>query len=103
MDINHFISNTMTNNGVHVALAPGDGLMLERVAYDRYNDFNNDKKNEIMVQRVNQTNEIEKYREQLVAHIAQRELKEKAYVSWMSWFDDNCQEYYITCPSDEAI
>ena len=45
--------------------------MLEKVAYDHYNDFNNDKKNEIMVQRVNQTNEIEKYREQLLSHIAQ--------------------------------
>ena len=49
LDIPHYLANTMTNNGVQVALAPGDGLMLEKVAYDRYNDMNNDKKNEIMI------------------------------------------------------
>ena len=90
LDIAHYLANTMTNNGVQVALAPGDGLMLEKVAYDRYNDFNNDKKNEIMIQRVNQTEELEAYRKRLVSHIAQRELKSKAFVGWMSWFDDNC-------------
>jgi tRNA U38,U39,U40 pseudouridine synthase TruA len=35
-----------------VALAPGDGLMLEKVNYDRYNQFNTTKKNEIMIKRV---------------------------------------------------
>jgi hypothetical protein len=103
MDIGHFLSNTMTNNGVLVALAPGDGLMLERVAYDRYNEFNTEKKAEIMVQRVGQTNELEAYRKQLVSHIAQRELKAKAFVAWMSWFDDSCADHYVTCPSIEVI
>tara|TARA_B110000285_G_C15084482_1_gene595363 strand:+ start:791 stop:1363 length:573 start_codon:yes stop_codon:yes gene_type:complete len=103
MDIGHFLSNTMTNNGVLVALAPGDGLMLERVAYDRYNEFNTEKKADIMVQRVGQTNELEAYRKQLVSHIAQRELKAKAFVAWMSWFDDSCADHYVTCPSIEVI
>ena len=48
----HFMNNSFTNNGVLVALAPGDGLMLEKVAYDKYNEHNTDKKNEIMIQRV---------------------------------------------------
>ena len=103
MDIGHFLANTMTNNGVLVALAPGDGLMLERVAYDRYNEFNTEKKADIMVQRVGQTNELEAYRKQLVSHIAQRELKAKAFVAWMSWFDDTCADHYVTCPSIEVI
>lgn len=77
--------------------------MLERVAYDRYNEFNTEKKADIMVQRVGQTNELEAYRKQLVSHIAQRELKAQAFVAWMSWFDDSCAEYYITCPSIEVI
>lgn len=39
LDAAHFLANTFTENGVNVCLAPGDGLMLERVAYDRYNEF----------------------------------------------------------------
>ena len=52
LDRKHFMDNTFTENGVNVTLAPGDGLMLEKVAYDRYNEFNTAKKNDIMVQRV---------------------------------------------------
>jgi len=95
------MDNTFTENGVNVALAPGDGLMLEKVAYDRYNEFNTAKKNDIMVQKVDQTTEIEDYRKLLVSHVAQRELKNKAFVSWLSWFDDNCENYFIKHPSDE--
>jgi tRNA U38,U39,U40 pseudouridine synthase TruA len=38
LDPENFYKNSFSNNGVLVALAPGDGLMLERVAYDRYNE-----------------------------------------------------------------
>jgi hypothetical protein len=38
-----------------------------------------------------------------VSHIAARELKNKAYISWLSWFDDNIQDYYIKPPSIEQI
>mmetsp|Transcript_7019 Transcript_7019/g.11790 ORF Transcript_7019/g.11790 Transcript_7019/m.11790 type:complete len:182 (-) Transcript_7019:655-1200(-) len=99
LDSQHFMANSFTNNGVLVALAPGDGLMLERVNYDRYNEFNDNKKSEVMIQREKQTEEIEGYRKQIVSHIASRELKTRAYLSWMAWFDDNCQDYYIKRPS----
>jgi tRNA U38,U39,U40 pseudouridine synthase TruA len=36
-----FQDNTMKDNTVNVALAPGDGLLLEKVCYDKYNEFNN--------------------------------------------------------------
>jgi tRNA U38,U39,U40 pseudouridine synthase TruA len=49
MSPDQFLANTFTNNGVLVALAPGDGLMLESVNYDRYNHFNTTKKNEVMI------------------------------------------------------
>lgn len=62
MDKQHFLANTFTENGVNVALAPGDGLMLERVAFDRYNEFNKAKKQDVMIQLVQQTEEIEQYR-----------------------------------------
>jgi tRNA U38,U39,U40 pseudouridine synthase TruA len=44
-----FLRNTFTNNGVLVALAPGDGLMLEKVSYEKYNEFNTNKKNDVMI------------------------------------------------------
>jgi len=103
LDAEHFMANSFTNNGVLVALAPGDGLMLERVCYDRYNEHNTAKKGDVMIQRVEQTKELEEYREQIVAHIAKRELESKAYISWLSWFDDNCADYYIKAPSVEII
>jgi tRNA U38,U39,U40 pseudouridine synthase TruA len=33
----NFITNTHKNNRMKVALAPGDGLLLEKVCYDKYN------------------------------------------------------------------
>ena len=53
LDADHFMKNSFTNNGVNVVLAPGDGLMLEKVAYDKYNENNTQKKNDVMIQRVN--------------------------------------------------
>lgn len=103
LDVDNFLKNTFTNNGVLVALAPGDGLMLEKVSYDRYNQDNASSKNAIMIQRVSQTQELNEYREMLVSHIAQRELKSRSYIAWLSWFDDNCQDHYITPPSLERI
>jgi hypothetical protein len=32
-----FILNTLMDNVVNVALAPGDGLLLEKVCYEKYN------------------------------------------------------------------
>jgi tRNA U38,U39,U40 pseudouridine synthase TruA len=58
LDSELFMTNSFTNNGVLVALAPGDGLMLEKVAYDRYNEHNTDKKSDIMIQRVTQDEEL---------------------------------------------
>ena len=49
LDADHFMNNSFTNNGVLVALAPGDGLMLEKVSYERYNEFNEKKKSEVMI------------------------------------------------------
>lgn len=103
LDAELFMTNSFTNNGVLVALAPGDGLMLEKVAYDKYNQHNTDKKSDIMIQRVTQDEELQEYRKLLVCHIAKRELQTKAYTLWLSWFDDNCLDYYIKEPSIEKI
>ena len=47
-----FLLNTQKDNVVNVALAPGDGLLLEKVGYDKYNSINNNKKNDVMIQLV---------------------------------------------------
>jgi hypothetical protein len=89
------LKNTFNNNGVQVALAPGDGLLLEKVCYDSYNMNNTEKKADIMLTRVVQLNEVQAFREAIVAHIAARELKGRAYLNWLSWFDDNSAEYFV--------
>ena len=55
----NFIPNTLRDNKVNVALAPGDGLLLEKVAYDKYNDIKQNKKSEIMIRLVSQNQEIQ--------------------------------------------
>mmetsp|Transcript_15811 Transcript_15811/g.11472 ORF Transcript_15811/g.11472 Transcript_15811/m.11472 type:complete len:151 (+) Transcript_15811:830-1282(+) len=47
-----FIANTQRDNTVNVALAPGDGLLLEKVCYDKYNEVNSKKKSDIMLTHV---------------------------------------------------
>lgn len=47
-----FISNTFKDNFMSVCLAPGDGLLLEQVCYDKYNSLNDNKKGEIMLKYV---------------------------------------------------
>ena len=49
LDAEHQMKNSFSANGCLVALSPGDGLMLEKVAYDKYNEFNTHKKNDIMI------------------------------------------------------
>ena len=51
LDGEHHMKNSFSANGCLIALSPGDGLMLEKVAYDKYNEFNTQKKNDIMIQR----------------------------------------------------
>ena len=50
---------------------------------------------------MSQTEEVNDYRKAIVSHIAQRELTNKAFISWLSWFDDNCEDYYLKRPSIE--
>jgi len=38
-----FIENTRKDNVLRIALAPGDGLLCEKVAYDKYNELSTTK------------------------------------------------------------
>lgn len=83
---------------VTVALAPGDGLLLERVCYDKYNANKKEKKNDIMIKYVAQNKEVQEFREMLIRHIAKQEIENKAFIRWLSQFDDYCLDYYIEKP-----
>lgn len=64
-----FIENSLKDNEVNVPTAPGEGLMLNRVAYDRYN---RDKKRlikEDIQPWDSKLDEIEQYRVELVKYI----------------------------------
>ena len=95
---NDFLANTFTDNYVNVCLAPGDGLILEQVCYDKYNSVNDSKKSEIMLRYVAQSQEVRLFREDIVRHIAKRELVDLAFSRWLCQIDDNCEDYYITKP-----
>ena len=94
-----FLNNTFNDNYVSVCLAPGDGLLLEQVCYDKYNQLNDNKKSEIMLKYVAQSKEVLSFREDIVRQIAKRELTDKAFSRWISVFDDFCEDYYIPRPA----
>ena len=79
---------------LQVALAPGDGLLLENVAYDNYNRQTTTKF-PVMMQMVHQKAEVEAFRKEIVSYIAQREIKERAFTCWLCYLDDNKEDYYI--------
>lgn len=98
-----FIHSTFKDNFVNVALAPGDGLLLEQVCYDKYNSLNDNKKGEIMLKYVAQSQEVRLFREDIVRQIAKRELVDKSFTKWLCQFDDFCEDYYIKKPPQATI
>lgn len=89
-----FVENTHRDNVLQVALAPGDGLLCEKVAYDKYNDLPTTK-DPIMLKLKVQKLEVDKFRDEILQYIAEREIKDKSFTCWMSWLDDNRNDFYI--------
>lgn len=77
-----------------IALAPGDGLMLEKVCYDSFNKSNK-KKDEIRLTLVTQKEEQEKFREGIISHMLKSEVEEKKFSKWLINFDTHCEDYYV--------
>lgn len=89
-----FVENTHKDNVMMVAIAPGDGLLCEKVAYDKYNALPTTHE-PVMVKLVKQQKEIDNFRDELLQFIAEREITKKAFMCWLTWFDDNRTDYYI--------
>lgn len=89
-----FVENTHKDNVLQVALAPGDGLLCEKVAYDKYNELCTTK-DPIMVKLKVQKLEIDQFRDEILEYIVEREIKSKAFMSWLCWLDDNRTDFYI--------
>ena len=51
-----------------------------------------------MLKFVAQSNEVKTFREDIVRHIAKRELTDRAYSRWLCQFDNFCEDYYIIVP-----
>ena len=88
-----FLENAHRDNSLTVALSPGDGLLLEMVAYENYNHLPTTKE-PIMIKTVAQKAEVDAYRKTLLSYIAKREVADKAFTRWLCHFDDNKEDYY---------
>jgi len=55
-------------------MAPGDGLLCEKVAYDKYNELPTTK-DPIMLKLKLQKLEVDSFRDEIVQYIAEREIK----------------------------
>ena len=96
-----FVANTHRDNTLQVALSPGDGLLLERVAYDTYNHLPSTQL-PIMIRTVAQKKEVDAYRNVLLSYIAEKEIKHQAFTRWLCYFDDNKEDYYVMQGGGEA-
>ena len=90
-----YLENTHKDNVLSVALSPGDGLLLERVAYDKYNTISTTV-HPVMVRLVKQKEEIDHFRKEIVSYICQREVVAKAFTRWLCYFDDHREEFYVS-------
>eukprot|EP00997_Jenningsia_sp_PLL12_P008136 NODE_485_length_1697_cov_106.109830_g403_i0.p1 GENE.NODE_485_length_1697_cov_106.109830_g403_i0~~NODE_485_length_1697_cov_106.109830_g403_i0.p1 ORF type:complete len:146 (+),score=44.46 NODE_485_length_1697_cov_106.109830_g403_i0:1107-1544(+) len=89
-----FHLNTMKENRMDIALAPGDGLMLEKVCYDSFNRSNKCKEG-IELKLVEQKEELEAFRITIVQHMIKQEVSERKFSKWLSDFDTKADGYYI--------
>jgi len=89
-----FQARTMQENKLEIALAPGDGLMLEQVCYDSFNKSAK-KKEEIKLTLVTQKEEQQKFRESIISHMLKSEIEERKFSKWLITFDSFCEDYYV--------
>lgn len=97
-----FVANTHKDNVMNVALAPGQGLLLEEVSYDKYNRLPATQQ-PVMLKLVSQKKEIEEFRKGIVGFIARREVEERVFTKWLCWFDDNKEDHYVSLNKESTL
>ena len=82
------IQNSFKENLFITPLAPGDGLMLGKVCYDRYNKV---KMKDTDCVELPETDEglIEDFKLVLLKYISQDELKDNIFINWLKKLDES--------------
>ena len=83
-----FIDNSLKDNDTNIPTAPGEGLMLNRVAFDRYNYHKKELKDPIEPWD-HKLEEIEKFRVELVNFIWATEKNTHAFTQWLAWMHES--------------
>eukprot|EP01022_Parablepharisma_sp_SALTPOND_P013112 TRINITY_DN172_c0_g1_i10.p2 TRINITY_DN172_c0_g1~~TRINITY_DN172_c0_g1_i10.p2 ORF type:complete len:474 (-),score=69.37 TRINITY_DN172_c0_g1_i10:14676-16097(-) len=74
-----------------VPLAPGEGLMLNRVLYDGYNKMKGSTKVDVEVPKEDQE-EIEKFKAELIQCIGKQETEGKVFSQWLEMLDEEKED-----------
>eukprot|EP00826_Nyctotherus_ovalis_P022633 TRINITY_DN174_c0_g1_i21.p1 TRINITY_DN174_c0_g1~~TRINITY_DN174_c0_g1_i21.p1 ORF type:complete len:392 (+),score=116.89 TRINITY_DN174_c0_g1_i21:102-1277(+) len=73
---------------MYVPLAPGEGLMLNRVLYDGYNKTKAESRKDVVVQKEDE-GEVEEFKNELIECIGKQEVEHKVFSKWLKDFDEN--------------
>ncbi|CAI2369506.1 unnamed protein product [Moneuplotes crassus] len=82
-----FIENSLKDNQINVPTAPGEGLMLNRVAFDRYNKYQRELKAPILPFE-HKKEEMEEFRVGLVKFICSTEKNTNCFTKWLGWMHE---------------
>ena len=73
---------------MYIPLAPGEGLMLNRVLYDGYNKTKANTTKTVVVHEEDNA-EVEKFKSELIECIGKQEMEKKVFSNWLKEFDEN--------------
>ena len=98
-DFDHtYIDNSLKHNSMKIPIAPGEGLMLNRVAYDHYNsikDHRKSNKGEVSVPDCPKLKrELEDFRLDLVRFVGSQEREKQVFARWLAMLDYNKDDYF---------
>ena len=73
--------NSFKANKYSMSLSPGEGLILQRVSYDKYNEIKKQKKMEVRIMDIHK-DELEAFKKELIAEIANSEIINHSFSDW---------------------
>eukprot|EP00831_Metopus_contortus_P012784 TRINITY_DN15148_c0_g1_i2.p1 TRINITY_DN15148_c0_g1~~TRINITY_DN15148_c0_g1_i2.p1 ORF type:complete len:172 (+),score=40.00 TRINITY_DN15148_c0_g1_i2:194-709(+) len=85
------VARSFTREKVWAPLAPGEGLMLNRVCYDKYNEMKGDTKMDIVLPP-EEVRQIDIFKEELLEVIAQQEIESGVFSKWLECVGEDKKE-----------